>query len=79
MNEQAPVAGSAMMQAERDALEAASRNALARRRASREISTYELDGWIVQEHPGGRIERLAQAGEFHAADFPYLGFMPPQP
>ena len=78
MNDQTLATGSAMMQGEREALEAASRKALARRRASAEISTYSLDGWVVQEHPGGRIERLARVGEFRAADFPYPGFTPPQ-
>ena len=77
MNEQTPIIGSAAMQAECEALEAASRKALEQRRASGAILTYELDGWIVQEHPGGRIERLAPTGEFRAADFPYPGFRPP--
>lgn len=77
MNEYTPVAGSALMQAERDALKQAAIKSLALRRASGEILLYELDGWVVQEHPGGRIERLAPVGQFRAADFPYPGFMPP--
>ena len=59
MNEQIRVTGSAMMQAERAALQRAAEKAVAKRRASGEIPTYELEGWLVQEHPGGRIERLA--------------------
>jgi hypothetical protein len=78
MNEQMRrAAGSALMQAEREAVERAAQNALAQRRASGEILTYHLDGWVVQEHPGGRIERLAPVGEFRADDFPYPGFTPP--
>ena len=77
MNEQTRLSGSAEMQAECAALELASAKALARRRASGEILTYHLDGWVVQEHPGGRIERLAPIGEFRNEDFPYPGFTPP--
>ena len=36
-----------------------------------EVLTYDLDGWVVQEHPDGRIERLAPVGQFRAADFPH--------
>jgi len=79
MNEQRRAAGSALMQAESEALDRAAQNALAQRRASGEILTYELDGWVVQEHPGGRIERLAPIGQFRAKDFPYPGFTPPPP
>ena len=77
MNEQTPIIGSAAMQAECDALEAASRKALEQRRASGEILTYHLDGWVVREHPGQRIERLAPIGEYRNQDFPYPGFTPP--
>ena len=77
MNEQMLVAGSAMMQVERAALQRAAEKALAQRRASGEIMTYELDGWVVREHPGQRIERLAPIGQFRNEDFPYPGFTPP--
>ncbi len=76
MNEH-PITGSAAMQAEGDALEAASRKSLEQRRASGAILTYELDGWVVREHPGQQIERLAPIGEFRNEDFPYPGFKPP--
>ncbi len=58
--------------------EAAAAKSLALRRASGEILTYRLDGWMVQEHPGGRIERLAPFDEFRAEDFPYPGFVEPK-
>ena len=77
MNEQMRVAGSAMMQAERAALQRAAEKALAQRRASGEILTYELEGWVVREHPGQRIERLAPIDQFRNEDFPYPGFTPP--
>lgn len=77
MNEQFPLVGSPEMQAECRALEEATQRSLEQRRASGEILTYNLDGWVVQEHPGGRIERLAPVGQFRAADFPYPGFTPP--
>ena len=77
MNEQLRVAGSAMMQAERAALQRAAEKALAQRRASGEILTYELEGWVVREHPGQRIERLAPVDQFRNEDFPYPGFTPP--
>ena len=77
MNEYTPAAGSALMQVESAALKQAAIKGLARRRASGEILTYELDGWVVQEHPGGKIERLALVGQFRAANFPYPGFTPP--
>ena len=73
MNEQTRVEESAFMRAESEALERAARNALAQRRASGEILTYIVDDWVVQEHPGGRIERLAPVGQFRAEDFPYPG------
>lgn len=78
MNEQTRAAGSALMQAEREVLDRAAQKALERRRASGEILTYHLDGWVVQEHPGGRIERLAPIERFRAEDFPYPGFTPPR-
>jgi len=65
------------MQVERAAIEQAALKALARRRTSGQILTYELDGWVVQEYPGGRIERLATVDQFKAADFPYPGFVAP--
>jgi len=77
MNKQMRVAGSAMMQAERAALQRAAEKALAKRRASGEILTYELEGWVVQEHPGGRIERLAPIEQFRNEGSPYPGFTPP--
>ena len=61
-----------------EALDRAAQKALERRRASGEILTYHLDGWVVQEHPGGRIERLAPIERFRAEDFPYPGFTPPR-
>ena len=77
MNEHKRVVGSAMMQAERVALQRAAENSLIQRRANGEIMTYELDGWVVQEHPGQRIERLAPIGQFRNEDFPYPGFTAP--
>lgn len=77
MNKQMRVTGSAMMQAERAALQRASERALAKRRASGEILTYELEGWVVQEHPGGRIEHLAPIDQFRDEDCPYPGFTLP--
>lgn len=78
MNEQTRVAGSAEMQAECEAVDRAAQKALERRRASGEIMSYVLDGWMVREHPGGRIERLALIEQFRAEDFPYPGFTPPR-
>ena len=77
MNALAHSTASPEMEQESRALEEAARRALARRLASGAVLTYELDGWMVEEHPGGRIERLAPAGEFRAAAFPYPGFTPP--
>ena len=76
MNEQMRVAGSAMMQVECAALQRAAENALTTRRASEEILTYELEGWVVQEHPGGRVERLAPIDQFQTEGSPYPGFTP---
>ena len=78
MSEHAYTAGSPAMEAERLIVEEASRKALARRIAGGTVLTYDLDGWVVEEYPGGRIERLAPIGEFRAADFPYPGFTPPK-
>jgi hypothetical protein len=33
--------------------------------------TYVVDGWVVREYPGCRIERLAPLAEFRDEDFPY--------
>lgn len=77
MNEQMRPAGSALIQADRMALQRAAENALAQRQASGEVMTYELDGWVVREHPGQRIEHLAPVGQFRNEDFPYPGFTPP--
>ncbi len=69
--------GSAEMQAEREALDRAAQKALEQRRAEGEIMTYHLDGWMVREFPGMRIERLCPLEEFRADDFPYPGFKEP--
>ena len=69
-------AGPPIMKAEQFALETASQRALALRRAGGEILTYELDGWIVREHPGQRIERLAPTGQYRNEHFPYPRFDP---
>ncbi|RMI17066.1 hypothetical protein EBE87_24070 [Pseudoroseomonas wenyumeiae] len=53
------------------AVEAAARAARARRVSSGEIMTYVVDGWVVREYPGHRIERLAPLAEFRDEDFPY--------
>ena len=47
MNGQIRVAGSAMMQTERVALQCAAEKTLAMCRAGSEILTYELEGWVV--------------------------------
>ena len=77
MSKQKRVAGSAMMQVERAALQRAAEKALAKRRASGEILTYELEGWVVQEYPGGHIERLAPIEWFRDEDNPYPRVTPP--
>ena len=79
MNEIVHGISSPAMQDESKALAEASSKALARRRASGAVLLYDLNGWVVYEHPGGRIEQLAPVGEFRAADFPYPGFTPPKP
>lgn len=60
------------MIAERSALEAAAQKSLQQRRASGQVLVYRLDGWMVREHPGGRIERLAPFDQFRPEDFPSL-------
>ena len=50
------------MKQESQALEEAARKALDRRLASGAVLTYELDDWVVEEHPGGRIKRLTPMG-----------------
>ena len=77
MSKQMRVAGSAMMQAERAALQRAAEKALAKRRANGEILTYELEGWVVQEYPGGRLERLAPIDWFRDEDTPCSRFSSP--
>lgn len=77
MGKKMRAAGSAMMQAERAALRVAAEKALAKRRARGETLTYELEGWVVEEHPDGRIERLAPIDWFRDEDSPYPRFTPP--
>ena len=55
-----------------ETLERAARAAQDQRRARGEIMTYELDGWIVREFPGQRVERLAQVGHYRSEDFPVV-------
>ena len=76
MNEQTRVY-SPEMQAEIDNMERASKRALEMRRASGEILTYNLDGWVVREWSGGRVERLAPIGKYRNEDFPYPGYVEP--
>ena len=56
----------------RENMAQAAQNALEQRRASGEIMTYELDGWIVREYPGQEIVRLARVGELRAEDHPVV-------
>lgn len=51
-------------------IERAAKIALEKRREAGEIMTYHLDGWVVREHPGQRIERLAPIDKFRYEDFP---------
>ncbi len=53
-------------------MERAAGAALEQRRAKGEIMTYELDGWIVREYPGGRIMQLARVGQYRSEDFPVV-------
>jgi hypothetical protein len=53
------------------AIEQAAPIGRAQRIARGEIMTYVLNGWVVREFPGGRIDRLAPAATFRAEDFPY--------
>ncbi len=80
MNEQTRAAGAEPMPPESEAPDPA-QDALAPRHAHGEIMTYELDGWIVREYPGGFVERLAPVGQFRAEDFPHPhpGSTSPQP
>ena len=54
-----------------EAVGEAARAARAHRVASGEVMTYVAEGWVVREHPGGRIERLGLVAEFRDEDFPY--------
>ena len=54
-----------------EAVEEAARAARACRIATGEVMTYMIDNWVVREHPGGRIERLAPLADFRDEDFPY--------
>ncbi len=54
-----------------EAVEAAGRAGRAWRVAQGEIMTFVVDGWVVREFPGGRIERLAPVERFRSEDFPY--------
>lgn len=71
--------GSPAMQEMRARAERAAELSLEHRRATGELMVYHLDGWVVREHPGGRIERLAPVGEFRAEDHFPPGFEPPAP
>jgi hypothetical protein len=53
-----------------ETIEQTARIGRAQRLASGKVMTYLLDGWAVDESPGGRIERLASAAIFCAEDFP---------
>ncbi len=55
-----------------ETMERVARAALDQRRAKGEIMTYELDGWIVREFPGQRVERLAPVGQYRSEDFPVV-------
>ncbi len=54
-----------------EAIEHAGREARAERIARGEIMTCIVDGWVVGEYPGGRVERLAPVTDFRGEDFPY--------
>ena len=56
-----------------EAVEEAAQTARAERVARGEVMTYVVDGWVVREYPGRRIERLAPVAEFRDEDFPYPG------
>ena len=56
-----------------EAVEEVARTARAERLARGEFMTYVVDGWVVREYPGRRIERLAPVAEFRDEDFPYPG------
>lgn len=78
MNDQArPVDGLTLLREEREVLGGAAGKGPARRQANGEVMTYALDGWMVREYPGGRIERLCPVEQFRAEDFPHPGFTLP--
>jgi len=43
---------------------------LEQRRANGEIMTYVRDGWVFQEFPGKRVERICRLEELNATDYP---------
>lgn len=53
-----------------EAIDASANAALEHRLQTGEILTYVVDGWVVREHPAGRIERLAPLADFRDEDFP---------
>ncbi len=56
-----------------EAVEAAGQAGRAWRVARGEIMAFVVDGWVVREFPGGRIERLAPVERFCSEDFRYPG------
>ena len=68
---------SAEMLATMEALDRAAEKSLVQRRAGGGTMIYASDGWMVVEHPGGRIERLCPANEFRVTDYPHLQFTTP--
>lgn len=54
----------------RENMEQGSKIALLKRLQAGEIMTYHLDGWVVREHPGRHIVKLAPIGQFRSEDFP---------
>jgi hypothetical protein len=58
------------MQELRERTEQAAARALEHRLTSGEVLTYQQDGWVVREWPGGRVERLCRSEDFLAGDFP---------
>jgi len=53
-----------------DGIEERAAASLVQRRANGEVMTYVLNGWMVREWPGQRIERLCPADRFKAEDYP---------
>jgi hypothetical protein len=43
---------------------------VSQRRASGEVMTYIIDGWVVREWPNRRVERLCPVDRFKAEDYP---------